>query len=510
MLDLHLAWERLTNVAIAGVARQEMPAIVGDDAVGQFCSGITANERPAQFLNTAGTVALCRMAGTLPVQDSASPPAPAVEESQPYCSPQAARLLRLALSDPHLTAVLPEWIAYVTHHGQVIPPELLPDVLTAMSKSSDLRQRFLSLIGERGYWLAHLNAEWQLCVQATTAEECRKTWETGSRPERVAALRTLRSIDPAGARALFEEARPSEPLDTLAALIPALEVHLTAADEPLLESLLDDKRKTIRRPAADLLARLADTEYQRRMLARIREWIAVTPARPGTLLPPRPRQPLKVEVALPLEYKAEWTRDAIEETPPQGIGAKSWWLQQMVAAMPLSCWETAGECTPKDLIAAVSASEHKVLLLRGWLQAAERQRNLPWIIALLQPGEPGRPLTSMVEVFAALSATEREQVLLALVTADAKHARALLPDLLRLCSEPWGAVLSDLLMKFSFGAIEPRLFEPLAYYLHPRYLEACRAKWQQIAPTSEGAFEARIRSVMQFREDLYHTVEEGL
>lgn len=511
MPDLHAIWEQLLNVAITGFDRQEIPAVAGDDAVGRLCARIADTERPAQFLNIAGTVALCRMAGALPVQESTPPPEPAAADAQQYCSAQAARLLRLALSDTHLTKVLPEWVAVMSRHHLLVPPELLTSVLPVMGNSSNLRELFLPIIGERGRWLARLHPDWCACVQLDSAATCREAWETGTRAERVAALRTLRALDPAGARALLDEVRASEPLDTLAALIPVLEVNLCSEDESLLESLLNDKRKTIRRPAADLLARLAHSAYQQRMVVRTGAWITITPAQAGSVFPPRLKQPVRCEVTLPDQFAPEWARDAVEETPPPGIGAKSWWLQQLVAAVPLAHWEATGACTAADLIAAVESSEHRQLLLHGWRIAAQRQRHIPWLLALLRFGDLTILRPSIAEVCAALSPAEREQLLLALLTERASHIQTIIPDVLHQLSDPWSEALSAQIIRYQLDPNRRDLFEPLAYYSHPRHLDACRKRLLlMLQDESPGACETRILSVLQFREDLYHTVEEGL
>ena len=510
MPDLHATWERLTNVAIAGLARQDLPAIDADDAPGRFCAGIACEEKPAQFLNIAGTVAVCRLAGALPVQDAADALAPSPPDARSCCSSEAARLLRLLLTESHLAQVLPEWIALATRRQWLIPPELLSTVLPAMAKSANLRQDLQPLIGERGRWLARLNPEWRACVPAETDASCREIWETGNRAERVAALRALRALDPAGARALLDESRASEPLDTLAALIPALEVNLSPDDEPLLEALLDDKRKTIRRPVADLLARLPGAGYGRRMTERAGAWLAITPARAGTLFPPRAKQPLKLEVALPEKFAAEWARDAIEETPPPGTGAKSWWLQQMLAAVPLGHWEVAGQCAARDLVAAVRASEHNKALLHGWLLAAQRQRNISWMVALLHCGDADIMHPIAGEAIRALSPAEREQVLAALMTDNAKNVAVIIASLLSVCTDPWSEDFSRLVVNFQPESNLRVFFETLAYCLHPRYLESCRRQFALIATDGQAAFDARVRAVMQFRAELYHACEESI
>ncbi len=273
--------------------------------------------------------------------------------------------------------------------------------------------------------------------------------------------------------------------------------------------MLDDKRKTIRRPAANLLLRLPATGYQQRMTARAAACVAVTPARAGSLFPPRLKQEVKLEVTLPDKFAADWTRNALEETPPQGIGAKSWWLQQMLSAVPLLHWETAGQCSAAELVAAAHSSEHRDLLLRGWLLAAQYQRNVPWMIAMARSNNVAAFCSALTEGFAALS-VQREQVLLALLLGETPPAQGIIFDLLCVITKPWSEELSGRVLAYQFDAGQRHCFEPLAYYLHPHYLPACRTKFQQTQSESAGAFETRLLSVMQFREELYQTFEEGV
>ncbi len=506
MPDLHAAWERIVNVAIAGVARQEPPALETDDAVGGFCAGLPAGEPPARFLNLAGTVTLCQLAGARPAPATAPAPDPAPDEPLASCSPAATNLLRRALDESLLTPLLAEWMNLALRHGQVIPPDALPAALRAMAKSAEVRQVLLPVLGARGRWLAGLNPDWRACAQPEGEADCREAWETGSPKERLTALRMLRATDADGARALLEDARPSEPLESLAALIAALEVGLSLADEPFLESLLDDKRKTIRRPAAELLARLPGSAYQQRMVERARACLAVTPAVPGTIIPPRLKQPVKLVVTLPDAFNVAWARDAVEETPPPGIGPKSWWLQQLLAGAPLAAWEAAGPCEPAELIEAAKATENTDLLLNGWLLAAQRQRHVGWIAAVLVAlSDESRGRSA--EVFQELMPPEREQVLLALLASD-PNARWTAADLLRYCPAPWSEALSARVMTLTIPADERWRYEPLAYYLHPRHLSACRQRFDVAAGEATGAVETRLRAVMTFREELYPAFEE--
>ena len=134
----------------------------------------------------------------------------------------------------------------------------------------------------------------------------------------------VRRHDPAGARALLDAAWDTETPDDRVSLLGALEVGLTGDDEPLLERALDDRRREVRAVAIDLLARLPDRAYVRRMAARARA--CVDPA------------PVGRTVAPPAECDASMRRDGIAAKPPAGTGERAWWLEEVLARTPLAVW----------------------------------------------------------------------------------------------------------------------------------------------------------------------------
>ncbi len=509
MADLTTAWDGVTNTAIAGIARQEPPALVADDAVGRLCANLTTGEKAARLLNTAGVLGLCRLAGALPTPDAATPPPPAPPDTQPPCSAAAARLLQRALETPPLAPLLPEWIALATHHGQRVPPALLPAVLGAITKSAELRAAFLPVLGARGRWLAHLNPAWQAGAVPEGDAERQAAWETGTKAERLAALRAQRALDPAVARAWLEEVRASEPLDALTAFIEVLGVCLGLADEGLLEAFLDDKRKTVRRPAAELLARLPDTAFARRMTERARQWVTVTPEQPASLFPPRRKQPLAVTVTLPAAYDPAWARDGIEETPPQGIGVKGWWLQQLIAGTLLACWENAGQCSSAALVTAIGELDDRDTLLRGWLSATKRQRRDDWLLALLRHGAPARVQPDAAAILADMRPEARERVLLGLCAPDVTQGRAAIPALLQACDHPWSEALSRAVIGLRIDAGQYTLYENLARHLHPTCLTACRQKWQSQSGDISDWFKDRILKILDFRTEIHPAFGEN-
>src|SRR5262249_20549984 len=152
--------------------------------------------------------------------------------------------------------LLPEFLAALQVAGKRVPDELIPDVLEAARKDSSLRAAIGDgdVVGRRGAWLAGLNPDWSF-IGAQIAES---DWETGTRGGRVALLRQLRHSHPERAIALLQSTWPTDAPDDRVAFIAELEAGLSMQDEPFLEAALDDRRKDVRRQAAELLMRLPE------------------------------------------------------------------------------------------------------------------------------------------------------------------------------------------------------------------------------------------------------------
>ena len=368
------------------------------------------------------------MAGALPMQETAEPPDPAAPEALPYVSAQAARLFVSPFP------ILRERGTAGVDRGSSTTPPTDPAGVAAQRAAhhgeiARVASDVLPLIGERGRWLARLNPAWRPCVHRPRTPPVATPGKPGIARSEWRRWSSCARSTRAGARVLLEEVRASEPLETLAALIPALGVSLSAEDEPLPESLLDDKRKTIRRPAANLLLRLPATGYQQRMTARAAACVAVTPARAGSLFPPRLKQEVKLEVTLPDKFAADWTRDALEETPPRASELKAGGCSRCVsrAAAPLGNRRpvqrggTRGRGTfvrtPRPAAARMAArgTVSAQCTLDDCNGAFEQCRRV-----LLRPD---RGLRGVVPV-------QREQVLLALLLGETPPAQGIIFDLL--------------------------------------------------------------------------------
>ena len=93
-----------------------------------------------------------------------------------------------------------------------VPPEFIPALLDRARQNSALRTIVIEAGGERASWLAAENPNWSFA-----AVETPDTWDTGTKDQRLALLRTERATTPAAARAKIEAAWKSEPADIRAA-----------------------------------------------------------------------------------------------------------------------------------------------------------------------------------------------------------------------------------------------------------------------------------------------------
>jgi hypothetical protein len=354
-------WPELVSVALLGTERRDPPALA-DPAL----AGLAGGSTEGRLLSAAGSLAVFRRAGRL------APPAPplpeaAPAEALPACGAAAAYRLLLLLDDHR--ALLPEWLRAVAARGLRVPAERLPDLLEAATASQALRTDVEPVLGERGRWLAGRSARWGWAAPLPAGEEERQAlWLTGTRPERHRLFSELRRTRPAEARELLERGFAREEASDRAWFTGALGEGLSPADEPLLESALDDRRQEVRYAAARLLARLPGSALGRRMTERTVPLLRVENG--------------AIRATLPDDLDESAARDGIIRRPSSGTGERAWWLHQLVASTPLAAWDAVG-LTPELAATLPVTGDLEVPLRRGFAQAAEAQRDSRWATAFL-------------------------------------------------------------------------------------------------------------------------------
>jgi hypothetical protein len=429
------AWQAIVAAALVGTERTT-PQLEPGGALAELLRRLEAAEterRLCQALAAAGT---WQRAGRLPARDPQPLPEPCEADHLHPCTPAAAHHLATMLAGTHAGA-LPEWLAAAFECGVRAPEALLPELLDMGRRHANHRLRVAQVAGARGQWLAQQNPDWAyLAAETAPAEEL---WQVGGREARAVALGRLRREDPARARALLEESWPSEPPEHRAAFLSTLAEGLSMEDEPLLESLLDDRRKEVRQAAAWLLRRLPESRLSRRMIERLRPLI-----RPG-----RRRLGFALDVTPPERCDREMARDDVggggRRSPMAGERAA--WLCGMLAASPLAAWSDELGRSPTELVRAACQTRWREDVLLGWSFAAVAQRDPIWAEALLRECVHDTKirlrLPEWPELTRALPA-DRVDALLAELIQESHGELGAHPALpfLHAYEERWGALLS--------------------------------------------------------------------
>lgn len=182
----------------------------------------------------------------------------------------------LAVDDQVL---LTEWCGMARGAGVVAEPRVLPDLLALGTAHPGLRPAVGAVLGSRGRWLAGTRPGW--------------VWATGTGPitddvdlaevldlpgtQRLGALRRARRRDPEGVGAFIaEQFGAQRRAADRQVLVSALETGLSAADEPLLESALDDRAIGVHDEALRLLRSLPSAVLAERAAERLHRGLWLT------------------------------------------------------------------------------------------------------------------------------------------------------------------------------------------------------------------------------------------
>jgi uncharacterized protein DUF5691 len=377
-------WDELAVTALLGTDRRgpELGSVVATlpGELGAAARRLTG-DAPGVLLDTAALAVGYRRGG-FPAEavtdDLAGPP----EELGHGVTPQAAARLREVLAEGDLD-LLVFWCESAAAAGKVAPPERLPALLDLAARQPVLRPAVNGVLGARGRWLATLNPAWELLRPPPAVVVGDLTvWLLGPTAQRVAWLTRARRDDRATAHEALTSSWAGEPGATRATLIAALEESLGPDDEAFLEAALDDRRKDVRGTAADLLSRLPSSRLAGRMRERA---LRLVRTERGLL---RSRHVLQV----PDELDDAAARDGITDQRPSGGGKdgrarRAWWVEQIVAATPLTTWAKLFGSPEAAVAAKIDGDDAFLIGLRaGWAWAAVRQRDSVWAGALLRGG----------------------------------------------------------------------------------------------------------------------------
>jgi len=357
-----------------------LPVATGE--VGELLATLSNSQDPAEalVLRGAGVLAACSAAGYEPPASTKPLPAPCEPETlQVADDPALVAALGLVLRDA--TPLLRrEALGLLKVARRCLPPRLLPSALDLATSQPELRESMHPALGLRGRWLSRQRPEWSWADEPPDSSEAPNAdhWDHGAPEQRRRYLERLRAIDPARARSLLAEALEQADARERANLLSSLEGSLERADEPLLEKRLADRGKEVRQIAGNLLARLPESGYARRMRERLASCLGSQRKLLSRTLT------LEAPPAFPVDGKA----DAIEEARAKGesLGDRAWWLYQIARAVPLAWWTEKTGLAPADLLRWVRGTDWADAVLRGWREVQLRDGDPLWAAAFLSAG----------------------------------------------------------------------------------------------------------------------------
>jgi hypothetical protein len=374
---------KLVTTAIIGTGQQAMVDLSTGTAVDALTKQLTPEQPERTLLLAAGAWALYQQAGytvQAPRRGGAGPRpqqlAPA--EQKAVCSSKVAQIISELLQGRH-AVLLPEALERLQQAQQRLPYDLLPQALAYGTKHKELRTALLSVLGERGRWLAQFSPAWSWATSTDAAfmdkplADIEVLWQEGKLPQRVEVLCYVRTIEPDTAREWIASVWKQEKAETRARLLSALEINLSEKDETFLEQALDDRGKSVCAQAVQLLEAIPTSAFNQRMRERADTLVHYE----NGLL----------HINVQGKFDPSWRRDSItQDGKHKNLTAES--LFQIISRVSPAHWEERFAASPAKLIEATDTSEETsdgwgVEVVKGWTIAAARYNTYAWFEPLL-------------------------------------------------------------------------------------------------------------------------------
>ncbi|MHC2017956.1 DUF5691 domain-containing protein [Methylobacterium sp. CM6247] len=366
-------WESALVSALLGADRSPSPVDL------ETVAGALPRAEPGMTLLARVAVAgIHHLAGSGFPPEAFTPTRPHEAKGRP-CPPEAAARLGLLLAaGTEARGRVKEWCEIAAERGMRAPPWLLP-ALAPYRREWD--ETIDAVAGEELAWL-----EAACSARGAEAAISAPDGAEASPAERHAAFADFRLRDPEGARADLEAGFRAEKAEMRERLVYILEIGLSEADAPFLETCLDDRAGGVRAAARVLLPRLTHSLFASRMAARARTALVVESSRKllgGTKH--------TLVVTLP-EESPTLARDGIEPNAYERRrgGARAGLLESVIAAAPLHAFT---DHPPRLWIELALRSEWAIQIVDGFLTAARRERDLDWVrtmVSVLAEASAGR------------------------------------------------------------------------------------------------------------------------
>ncbi len=358
------AWQQLVTQALLGTARQPLQLPLMPDAPRlseQFQAFDTAQPERA-LLDAAALLHHYRLAGQPPFGLLAEEalPTPPEAESQPLTPPSLSALLPRAIVLPQAGHAVDELLQAVSARGERLPPQLIPALFDLCRSHAQLWPLAARVSGTLGPWLARINPEWAgLLPRAENGVP--ESWPGGTPTQLRAMAEIWRGHDPAAARELIARFFAGERAPQRTALVEALRVGLSRDDQQLLEQAATDRSGTVVTAAVPLLLRLGGNQTSASIEQAL---VALTSyeQKDGTAKP-------CLRFELPQQFDPAWKRFGMVEKGGGGLGARTWWLKQLLCFVSPAFWRNRFNLTSQELLDVVDKGI-RVVVIKAWREAA--------------------------------------------------------------------------------------------------------------------------------------------
>jgi hypothetical protein len=342
-----MSHKNLLEAAILGLERHPLPPdVVKSEGADDTSALLRALAR--QYLLEKGASPLIDHKLTPPLPDHGIQHSPGVEASALLC-----RIMKAPQE-----VLLDEYLNLLAEQLLHIPAEALPEILDKALTDRDFAQKIKPLLGSRGEWLAAQVPKWAQLFSKTDPQQ----WPTASFAERIHILQHLRRENPAAAIPLLLATWHTESWQERQAFIQELKTGLSIQDEHFLEHCLDDKRKEIRKIAAQLLAGIPESSITRQLQQYARSWIQAGKA-----------------IVLPDTIPADALRNGLEYAG----GNKASLVRYLFGQIDPVFWQTELSLSPEACLTQFLATDWAIPILEGLVQSIYSFSRHGWADELL-------------------------------------------------------------------------------------------------------------------------------
>ncbi|MBT2512973.1 DUF5691 domain-containing protein [Arthrobacter sp. ISL-30] len=411
--------------------------------------------------------------------DTVGLPDPAAPDDAPQAAGDAARLLDLLLNQPPVglelrAQLVSDWLQFAAASRRRVPHRLLPALLALADTKPGVAEYLHPAIGTRGQWLQDVTSKGSHLHPATPTG-----WTELRSADGLEELERLRRSHPAAAREQLRTHWDALGARERAACLATFAANIEPADEDLLESSLDDKAKSVREVAADLLDRLPASARARRMATRLTPLLRVK----GLLRK-------QFEIDLPPDPDPSALRDGIAPNPHTGEPDRLGRLDTIIRGAPLDVWTTVAGRSPAATLALL---EGETRVLDTIIATAALRADLDWVRPLLD-------VRTDLRLLNCLPAEEREPAILRHLRSGKVQPMLLVP-LLQDLPRPWTSPLADAVLGLITAKNGGQLATTMASFLPMALpLEAAEKCRRLLEDSDDDAARRRVfRDVVQYQ-----------